>query len=201
MSDYSDMPIRLKWFFAHWKGYVINREYLSERERYAALIFFKGLKQLDQEELTLLKEKYYTDRPAQANFITGISKTYLQYSDEVMAMKLDMSIRDYRMKRIKIEKKLEMILHKAKQEQKEYLSNQAEEFTLKTGRLYLKSFEVTLLGRILPDYILTQDGRQAKVFHKDDKLAKDFIYRLGMEKEPVKERKHDYDFDCVYQWK
>ncbi|WP_251854294.1 hypothetical protein [Enterococcus italicus] len=51
------------------------------------------------------------------------------------------------------------------------------------------------------DYIFTQDGRQAKVFHKDDKLAKDFIYRLGMEKEPVKERKHDYDFDCVYQGK
>ncbi|HPR80868.1 MAG TPA: hypothetical protein PK268_03030 [Enterococcus sp.] len=94
-----------------------------------------------------------------------------------------------------------MILQKVKQEQKEYLSNQAEEFTLKTGRLYLKSFEVTALGRILPDYVLTQDGRQAKVFHKDDKLAKDFIYRLGMEKEPVKERKHDYDFDCVYQWK
>lgn len=200
MSDYIDMPIRLKWFFAHWKGYVVNREWLSERERYAALIFFKGLKQLDQEELIFLREKYYTDRPAQENFSTGISKTYLQYSDEVMAMKSDMSIREYRKKRVRIEKKLEMVLHKVKEEQKEYVTNQAEEFKLKAGKLYLKSFQLSVLGRVLPEYVLTQDGTQAKVFQKDDELARRFVSKLGMEKEPIKENRYDYDYECIVNW-
>lgn len=193
-------PIRLKWYLSHWKGYVINREHLSERERYFAVIFFKSLKRLDHEEFMFLKEKYYTDIPSKSNIETDLIETYKQHSDETMANKLGIKVNDYKIKRIRLENKLKRIIEEVQKEQNLLITNEAEEITLKAGNLYLKSYDKSFLGRISPDYVLTQDGNQAKVFHKDDPLVEAFIFRLGMEKEPVKESEYDYIFNCVYHW-
>ncbi|MGM0259663.1 hypothetical protein [Enterococcus sp. AZ102] len=198
---YKKSPIRLKWYLSHWKGYVVNREWLSERERYFAVIFFKSLKRLDQEELIFLKEKYYTDIPSKSNIETDLIETYKQHSDETMANQLGMDVKDYREKRVRLENKLKRIIEEVQQEQNLLITNEAEEFTLKAGKLYLKSYDMSFLGRISPDYVLTQDGKQAKIFHKDDESVDEFIFKLGMEKEPIKESEYDYIFNCVYHWK
>jgi|GEM_PF-1224249 len=202
MSGYfKRSPIRLKWYLSHWKGYVVNHEWLNEREKYHAVIFFKALKRLDQDELIFLQNKYYTNVPSKSNIETDLIETYKQHSDETMANQLGMDVKAYREKRVRLEGKLKRIVAEVQKEQNLLIANESEEFKLKVGQFYLKSYEVGFMGKLSADYTFTQDGRIAKVFQKDDPLAEEFVSRLKMEKEPVKDDKEDYFFYPIYNWK
>ena len=184
---YEDLPIRLKWYLVHWKYYVTNHEWLSDNEKYIALIFFKSLKQLNKDELIFLKEKYYTDVSSKRNPRTGLIESYKQHSDDTMANKMAMKLKDYKAQRIMIESKLKAIMKEVHKEQNKGILEELDEFTLKLGNLYLKSFEIDSIGAISPDYVFTQDGKRAKVFKAGDPIEKELVRKLKLEREPIKD--------------
>ena len=184
---YKDFPIRLKWYLIHWKYYVTNHEWLSDNEKYIALIFFKALKQLNKDELIFLKEKYYTDVPSKRNQRTGFIESYKPYSDKAMADKLAVETNDYTAQRLQIEAKLTAIIKTIHKEQNKEILKKLDEFTLKLGKLYLKSFEIDSIGAISPDYVFTQDGKRAKVFKAGDPIERELVRKLKLEREPIKD--------------
>lgn len=184
---YKDFPVRLKWYLIHWKYYVTNHEWLSDNEKYIALIFFKALKQLNKDELIFLKEKYYTDVPSKRNQRTGFIESYKPYSDKAMADKMGIETKDYTAQRLQIEAKLTAIIKTIHKEQNKEILEKLDEFTLKLGKLYLKSFEIDSIGAISPDYVFTQDGKRAKVFKAGDPIEKELVRKLKLEREPMKD--------------
>lgn len=184
---YKDFPVRLKWYLIHWKYYVINHEWLSDNAKYIALIFFKALKQLNKDELIFLKEKYYTDVPSKRNQRTGFIESYKPYSDKAMADKMGIETKDYTAQRLQIEAKLTAIIKTIHKEQNKEILEKLDEFTLKLGKLYLKSFEIDSIGAISPDYVFTQDGKRARVFKAGDPIEKELVRKLKLEREPIKD--------------
>lgn len=184
---YKDFPVRLKWYLIHWKYYVTNHEWLSDNEKYIALIFFKALKRLNKDELIFLKEKYYTDVPSKRNPRTGFIESYKPYSDKAMADKMGIETKDYTVQRLQIEAKLTAIIKTIHKEQNKEILEKLDEFTLKLGKLYLKSFEIDSIGAISPDYVFTQDGKRAHVFKAGDPIEKELVRKLKLEREPMKD--------------
>ncbi len=184
---YEYLPIRLRSHLIHWKYYVTNHEWLTDEQKYFALIFFKALKRLNKDELIFLKEKFYTDNPSKRNQRTGLVESYKPYSDKVMADQMGIETKDYTARRLQIEAKLKAIMKEVHKEQNKGILEELDEFTLKLGNLYLKSFEIHSIGAVSPDFIFTQDGKRAKVFQKDDPIEKELVRALKLEREPIKD--------------
>lgn len=181
------MTLRAKWLLTHWKGYVISREFLYDREERLASIFFNALKEMDKEDVAFLASKYYdTDRGTQSTEVTtGLFKKYRPISDSEMAKRLGMDEKDYTRKRVAIERRLNAYIQVAKEVVQEKKIDNADYFVLKVGNLYLKSYR-SYYERIEPSFVVTTNGKEAFLFEHDSLIAKELIRVCNFTKEVIK---------------
>lgn len=182
------MTLRAKWLLTHWKGYVLSREFLLEKEERQASIFFNALKEMNKEDVAFLASKYYdTDRGTQATEVTtGLFKKYRPISDSEMAKRLGMDEKAYTRKRVAIERRLNAYIQVAKEVVQEKKINNADYFVLKVGNLYLKSYRLKKFNRIEPSFVVTTNGKEAFLFGHDSLIAKELIRVCNFTKEVIK---------------
>lgn len=182
------MTLRAKWLLTHWKGYVLCREFLLEREERLASIFFNALKEMDKEDVAFLASKYYdTDKGTKATeVVTGIFKQYQPHSDREMAERLGMEEKTYTRQRVAIERRLNTYIQIAKDVVQEKKIDNADYFVLKIGNLYLKSYRLKKFNRIEPSIVVTPNGKEAFVFEHDSLIAKELIRVCNFTKEEIK---------------
>lgn len=182
------MTLRAKWLLTHWKGYVISREFLYDREERLASIFFNALKEMSKEDVAFLASKYYdTDKGTKGSeVVTGLFKKYRPHSDRVMAERLGMEEKDYSRQRVAIERRLNSHIRVAEQFVDEKKTENADYFVLKVGNLYLKSYRLKKFNRIEPSFVVTTNGKEAFLFEHDSLIAKELIRVCNFTKEVIK---------------
>lgn len=107
--DYKD--IRVQFYLRHWKMLEENRNILTMHEIDAARLLFNSLPKMSDENLEMLKIKYY-DTPNKSSFDRkrGVYRTCVPITDEVLAYQLGITIEQYRINKRIAENELEEIM-------------------------------------------------------------------------------------------
>lgn len=138
---------------------------------------------LDKQDVNFLADQYvkYIDRRVynrkysrEFNSVPG--------SDLNMAVLKNMDVDEYRKRRIEIESKLICEIQKLNKEHEKNIIEDATEFVLMMGELYLKTYKVSYLGILKDEITFTIDGSKAKVFKKEDSEANKLISALNLKK-------------------
>ena len=156
--------MRVNYGLRRWAGFMKYKNILDERSRTEAGQFFRGLQRLEQDEVRLLHEKYVTGDWVTFDSWLGVYFNNKPLSDAVLAERRNIKIKDYRLKRSGIEKKLQRFLVEEWCTSDEKEKQALEEFHLVVGtNLYLKRYEVS---RYFPDDVkaieVTPDEEKAK---------------------------------------
>ena len=136
--------MRVNYVLRRWAGFMKYRNILDEQSRTEAGQFFRGLQRLEQDEVQLLHEKYVTGDWVTFDSWLGVYFNNKPLSDAVLAERRNIKIKDYRLKRSRIEKKLQRFLVEEWCTSDEKEKQALEEFHLVVGtNLYLKRYEVS----------------------------------------------------------
>lgn len=136
--------MRVKYGLIRWAGFLEHKDILSEQSRKKAGQFFRGVQRLEQDEIKLLHEKYVT-----GDWVTFDSDLCVLFNnrpltDSAIAEKRGVALKDYRLKRQEIEKKLQRFIGEEHSKSDEKEKQELEKFHLVVGRnLYLKCYEVS----------------------------------------------------------
>lgn len=162
------------------------------RRTYAGVChgIFRSLKRLDEKEVRFLGEKYYTDDPSGVCMGSALVDRYKPRSDREMAEALGVDKLNYTMKRREITKKLTKIISEETKTFNIGVREKLERYWLKCGKLYLKEYQEVGGIYLEPNFVFTQDNKQALIFNYGDQLAELLEVYLGLTKEPLSDFSH-----------
>lgn len=190
MNELVSTEIRVDWYLTRWKGFVMNRHELDERMQACATVFFRSLKRLDEKEVRFLGEKYYTDESSGVCMGSALVDRYKPRTDQQMAGALGVDKKSYTSKRVEITTKLRKIILEETQLFNQGVRKKLERYWLKCGKLYLKEYQEVGGIYLEPNFVFTQDNKQALIFNYGDQLAELLEIYLGLIKEPLSELSH-----------
>lgn len=180
-----DFEIRPKWILTQWKSFVVNRNHLEDGDGkgYARLLF-TALKELPEEDVLILSEKYYeTEQGANFTYAYNGYRTYIPITDKILAEKRGISVLEYRKIRSKPEAKLQAIINRLRKEFIEIDADNLDEYILGVGTIYLKSYQIIEGKRADPDsFVFTQDRSKAKKFKRDSPQGRQIKMYLRLKK-------------------
>lgn len=190
MNDFVRMDIRIDWYLRHWKGFVVNRYELNDRIQACATVFFRSLKRLDEKEVRFLGEKYYTNDKSGIVDTRPTIDSYKPRSDQQMAEALGVDKLSYATKRREIIDKLRQAIKEETKAFNDGVRERLERYWLKCGKLYLKEYKEVDGTYLEPNFVFTQDNKQALIFNYGDQLPEILEMYLGLVKEPLGDFSH-----------
>ena len=150
------MIYRRRYLLPRWAHYVEDRDDLREDERISAALLFRALSKMPGDDVAFLAEKYQTHVKSQG------AVTEIPLTDKVLAAKHGLSQYDYRMKRVKIEKKLQRLISTEQSAFEKHRVDNLEEFKLMLGLEYLVGFDIQSRG--YTHVIVTSDPDKATIY-------------------------------------
>lgn len=180
---------RAKFYLGMWPGLMECRNELNDHHRQLAKVLFKSLATMEKEEVSFLAEKYLKgERKTQYSPAYDAYMGRLPVSDRVLADRNGMTEKEYRDKRVKVEKRLQKLINQYANEVEEETRQELSTYVLRTGKLYLKHYEVGFLGEVKEELIFTQDKSHAKIFSNE--VGEKIATELGL----IKEEPEDSSF-------